>query len=65
MDKITDYILNEDKELQEQETVPAHVIQAAADAGQIGPAKYVTGVDIDLDESPPLQPRSPEPLKRR
>ena len=32
MDKITDYILNEDKELQEQETVPAHVIQAAADA---------------------------------
>ena len=50
MDKITDYILDENKELKEQETVPAHVIQAAADAGQIGPAKYVTGADINLDE---------------
>ena len=50
MDKITDYILDENKELKEQETVPAHVLQAAADAGQIGPAKYVTGADIDLDE---------------
>ena len=49
MDKITNYILNENKQLQEQEITPASVIEAAENAGQIGPAKHVTGVEIDLN----------------